>query len=157
MNISEALCAAADHIERYPEKYHFMENSIPCDGAQGCMLGFFGRYAGLPVGLDVGYVAWAVLGQDPSEFYNEIHCASGAPNPRIIGDSVVYDQKLVPPAMRTVAKKYEGMPQEVREIFDSKAPNGYPVGTPDFYRQLAVDNCRHSHELQARRFMEANA
>lgn len=91
MNISEALCAAADHIERYPERYQFMEGSIPCDGAQGCMLGFFGRYAGLPVGLDVGYVAWAVLGQDPSEFYN------------------------------------------------------------------AVDNCRHSRELQARRFVEANA
>jgi hypothetical protein len=158
MNISEALCAAADHIERHPESYQFMEGSIPCDGAQGCMLGFFGRYAGLPVGLDVGYVAWAVLGQDPSEFYNEVHSASGAGHPRNLGDSVVYDKKLVAPAMRTVAKKYEGVPQEVREIFESKAPSvPYPIGTRDFYRQIAVDAAMRYRELQARKFMEAHA
>lgn len=159
MNISEALCAAADHIERYPENYQFMEGQIPCDGAQGCMLGFFGRYAGLPVGLDVGVVAWAVLGQDPGDFYNEIHrAASGAEYSRSDGDTVVYDKQLVPPAMREVAKKYQGIPEDVREIFARKAPNAaFALGSQEFYRQIAYDTCYAKREAEMRKFKEAHA
>jgi len=51
MNISQALNAAADHIEQNPSSYRFNNATVPRDGEQGCMLGHLGRVAGLPVGL----------------------------------------------------------------------------------------------------------
>ena len=115
MKIAEALCAAADHIERHPKSYNFNVASV-CDETTGCMLGHFGRLAGLPLGLSVETLSWAVLGKGSQDFYHEICAAAGSR----CNENVVCDAHIVPGAMRKVAKKYEGIPQEVREIFDAR-------------------------------------
>jgi hypothetical protein len=145
MNISQALNAAADHIEQNPSSYRFNNATVPRDGEQGCMLGHLGRVAGLPVGLPVETLALTVLGQPASDFYEEIsRDAQGT----IHGDLVHYAH-LVAPAMRGVAKKYEGIPQDVRDIFNAKAAGvPYPVLSAPFYMHFATLTARRQIEAQ---------
>lgn len=134
MNISEALIAAADSIERHPDKYCFSEGNIPPEGFQGCMLGHFGRVAGLPVGLGVDIVSLAVLGKPANQFYAEIQAADGAVS---VCDSIA-NTNTIPGAMRKVAQNYAGIPESVRDIFDSVAKDWqHPLNTAEFYLHLA--------------------
>lgn len=147
MNISQALCAAADHIERHPDSYNF-NLAIVSDEKMGCMLGHFGRIAGLQAGLSVDTVALAVLDTRASDFYEDICAAAG----RSGSPESVINARIVPDAMREVAKKYEGIPQDVREIFAAKAKIiPYPILSGDFYFTLAAQAYRRD---QARRLVE---
>jgi hypothetical protein len=139
MNISEAMCAAADQIERHPTSYRFNNSYVPRDGAQGCMLGFLGRVAGLPVGLSVDTLALAVLGKPAQMFYEEIIAAAGE---GLNCECVQYADKVAP-AMRAVAKKYQGIPEDVREIFNRQASAvPYPPDSAAFYIHMVSESVR---------------
>lgn len=119
MNISEALCAAADHIERYPERYNFMCGAVPRNGGEhACMLGRVGQVAGVPAGISVDVVCQAVLGQGAQAFYADIHAAAQLASI----DESVHNARAVPVAMRQISKRYEGIPEDVRDIFRERAP-----------------------------------
>jgi hypothetical protein len=134
MNISEALNAAADQIEQYPESYRFNNSTIPKDGGQGCMLGFFGKVAGLPVGLSVDTLSFAVLGRPACQFYEEV----AQLNYGATDSDIVNHAHLAAAGMRRAAKTYEGIPQDVREIFNAKAAQvPYPPLSAEFYVYLA--------------------
>jgi hypothetical protein len=126
MKISEALNAAADHIERFPEKYNFMCLSTPFGGEQACMLGRFAQVAGLGGAISVDSVAYAVLGRHPQHFYNEIASAAGAsPADNDEQQAILNDVTKIPNAMRQVARKYEGIPQSVLELFNNAGAAPY--------------------------------
>ena len=145
MNISQALCAAADHIEGNPASYQFMCSQVPREGEQGCMLGHFARVAGLRAGLPIQLVCWEVLGISDMQFYKDIYEASslaclGGEEDRVM-NVAVKSAAIVPDAMRKVAKKFEGIPQDVREIFNSKQiPDRYSFSAffPSIQAQRAM-------------------
>jgi hypothetical protein len=143
MNISEALCAAAEHIERHPESYNF-NLAIVSGKEMGCMLGHFGRVAGLPAGLPVDTVALTVLGIPAGAFYDDIYKAAS----NCGGINVVTCAPLVPNAMREVAKKYQGIPEDVRAIFEAKAKDiSHPVHSGQFYFAVAEQYARRAMEV----------
>jgi hypothetical protein len=49
MSIREAILKAADHIERVPSDYDYQANHKPRCGSPGCLMGWVGFYAGIPI------------------------------------------------------------------------------------------------------------
>lgn len=121
MNISEALNAAADHIEQHPEKYNFREGYVPSDpGYQACMLGRLGLIAGGVRRLtNVTEVAQRILGTHAEEFYKEIfaHIPDSERKLPTINNNDLDDAAKVAPAMRKVAQRYQGIPGDVLALF----------------------------------------
>lgn len=104
MNIYNAIMKAADHIEMKPYLYDFMHTTVPDCGTPGCMLGWIGHFAGVPVGSDVlDTVAQPLLG-----IYYEVHMA----HPfymrlRELGAGRYWtDAAVAAAAMRLYAEKY---------------------------------------------------
>jgi hypothetical protein len=128
MNIDEAINKAADHIEQYPESYHFGQGMVidrkyqgfgPDPGPGGphaCMLARIGEMAGVPVGVGCDTVARYILSSSAGDFYEAIRAATGSKAGR---HDPVHHAPTIPAAMRKVAKKYEGIPIGVRQIFDA--------------------------------------
>jgi len=77
MNTRDAIMAAADHIEKYPEEFDFSQVDIPdhphC-GTPGCALGWIGTFAEVH-GWDIsrGVLPLSVLGIRDSDFYDRMH------------------------------------------------------------------------------------
>lgn len=131
MNIDEAINKAADHIEQYPESYNFgqgtvinkdyggpsVRSTIGPGGYYACMLARIGEMAGMQAGLSCDTVARDILGTQAEEFYSAIRAAS--PYQDL---DPVHNTKTIPAAMRTVAKRYTGIPVQVREIFNVPTP-----------------------------------
>lgn len=117
MNIDEAIKAAADHIERHPESYRYTQGMVMrgSDGGPGgypsCMLARIGEYAGAQSGTSHLQIAVRLLGyvNGDVDFLRDIAAAGAADYD---------DAKAIPPALRKYAKKYEGIPVPVRDIFN---------------------------------------
>lgn len=129
MNIDEAINQAADHIEAYPGSYAFMQGMVVPPGFTPsgfdatrhgpggfpmCMLARIGQMAGVTAGTPHSAVAREILGLDENEFYALITEATD----RRFRDGARDNTATIPAAMRKVAKRYEGIPVEVREIFN---------------------------------------
>lgn len=73
MNLYNAIMKAADHIERHPNDFNFMQWCVPGScGSPGCALGWIGFFAGLSG--DAGSVALA-MGMDPISAGHQSHRA----------------------------------------------------------------------------------
>jgi hypothetical protein len=74
MNIYNAIMAAANRIEAYPEKFDFWNNDIPQScGSPGCALGWIGFYLGLrDKRSHAQSVVSRVLGTDAASFYQSL-------------------------------------------------------------------------------------
>jgi len=119
MNISEALCAAADHIEQHPEKYDFRESYIPPPGFCACMLGRLGLIAGVRYGTNVDDIARRILGKSGEEFYKQVFelIPERQRSMLTLNRVDLEDAKKVAPAMRTIAQEYKGIPDDVLALF----------------------------------------
>ena len=118
MLISDAINQAADHIEQNPKRYSFNQGHVlggDDSGVPACMLARIGEMAGYARGTSCDTVARGLLGVNASEFYDRIMQAAGHPG----NHAALYCVALVPDAMRSYAKKYHGIPEEVRAIFNS--------------------------------------
>jgi hypothetical protein len=130
MNVDEAIRRAADHIERYPEHYEFMQGMVINDRKFGhdnaCMLSRIGQMAGMRHGLTHNAVARRLMQTTAQLFYEDIGFATCGPSQYGPGHLMRYAQlqgalhntKTIPTAMRVVAKKYVGIPISVRAITD---------------------------------------
>jgi hypothetical protein len=110
--MSDVINRAADSIEQHPERYNF-GSPLVSDNPRiaQCMLGRIGQVAGVRAGTHVNYVAAELLKIPASTFYQqvEMHAGSG---------EACHNALLVPKAMRSIAKRYRGIPLVVSEIFD---------------------------------------
>lgn len=158
MNISEAINAAADHIERFPKSYDFSQGQVVPKTMRGdrdhgdggfvaCMLARVGEFAGAQEGTDHATIASRLLGMNPDTFYNSVAAAMPA---HVRNDGAYHHAKNAPyiaRGMRAVAKQYEGIPDEVRQIFrpiqiPSFAPTMTPL-TPNYrVYDIATDTMR---------------
>lgn len=118
MNIDEAILKAADHIERHPETYLYTQGMVMRGredhgpgGWPSCMLARIGEYAGAATGTSHLQIAKRLLGYQDGDvdFLRDITAA---------GAATYDDPKTIPAAMRKYAKKYEGIPVPVRDIFN---------------------------------------
>lgn len=126
MNIDEAINKAADHIEQYPESYHFGQGMVinraykgfgPDPGPGGpeaCMLSRIGEMAGFQIGVSCNTVSRELLGLMPDAFYDRIRELTPETGRR----DPVHDPETIPAAMRKIAKQYTGIPVSVRRIFE---------------------------------------
>lgn len=86
-NIYDAIMKAADHIERHPEEFEFMETRVPRScGSPGCAIGWIGHFAktkparlfGLVperpeyAGKSIGVVCRQVIGVGGRSFYRRL-------------------------------------------------------------------------------------
>ena len=118
MNIDEAILKAADHIERHPGSYLYTQGMV-MRGKEGygpggypsCMLARIGEYAGAATGTSHLQIAARLLGyvDGDVDFLKDIAAA---------GIDSYDDVKAIPAALRKYAKKYEGIPVPVRDIFN---------------------------------------
>jgi hypothetical protein len=111
MNRYEMIMAAADGIEKNPQRFDFATSKVVTNGVDPrCILGEMWYQAGIYYQGTVGMIAPQILGIDEGTFFRMLQVAHGEPFD-------LHDATLVPAALRKVAKRYEGIPGEVLEIF----------------------------------------
>lgn len=126
MNIREAILKAADHIERTPKDFEFMEERKPSCGSPGCALGWIGCFLSVESdGSKYGYpnlvaIAMGIRSGErrPEGMFYERMNALSPPGWK-------WDEQICATALREYADKYHpapklGIPASVRAIFDAQ-------------------------------------
>ena len=119
MNITDALNKTADHIEQNPTLYDFNQGMVlgERDGNYpACMLARLGQVVGMARGLQCTHVAHAVLGMTAGEVYAAVLERAGHPG----YNAALYVAPVVAVGLRKLAHKYEGIPLDVRKLFDPR-------------------------------------
>lgn len=129
MNTYDALMAAADHIEKFPQLYSFdTTRMVTTNRPIGCMLARIAHFAALDV-RDADLVAPALFGMRAEPFFRLILAIIGSPPPHHHILAPLRDPTMVAPALRIFAKRYFkkdasqrltfiGIPQEIQQIFN---------------------------------------
>jgi hypothetical protein len=116
----EMMMAAAEAITTHPGRYDFSQAGVvDNDVDPRCILGEMWWQAGIVYRGSVGMAVPMILGMTESEFFSEIQVAYG----KVFN---LHNATQVPTALRKLAKKYEGIPEDVRAIFDAKRYAGIP-------------------------------
>lgn len=129
MNIADALNKTADHIALNPERYDFNQGMVLGEGDElipACMLARLGQVLGMKRGTNCDVVSRVVLGITANEFYERMLEAADHPG----YTPLLHVGTIMAPALRKLATKYEGIPAEVRAIFDMPPPD-VPQPTPE--------------------------
>jgi hypothetical protein len=131
MSIYDAILAAADHIEKYPQCFEFTNARVPSDrGDTGCALGWIGYFlnkhaAEFPgprhwhdeVALDLLRVPRGYSFLSTSHIYERIECLAGT-------SRWMDEADICAKALRRYAKKYHAppqMPDAVLALFVARA------------------------------------
>jgi hypothetical protein len=109
----EAILKAADHIEKHPELYDFFKHDIPADGQRGCLLGWIGRFAGMPAEVygaasrnPLEFAARKVGFHDSTSFYGRMHMHGHAGSSWQQGTGWAYNAEDAANALRSLAKDH---------------------------------------------------
>jgi hypothetical protein len=114
MNISEVMLKAADAIEQNPARFDFATvRVVRSDADPRCVLGEMWWQAGIVYNGHVNFALHHVLHIKEGEFFDALGLAYGAPLD-------MNDVTKVVPALRKLARRYEGIPEDVRAIFDAR-------------------------------------
>jgi hypothetical protein len=120
MNAYEMIMRAADNIERYPGRFNFQVTRLPQNEHDpACYLGEMLRVLGVTKGVNVGDFTQSMLGLKEGAFFEELAKIHGGGVPVQFDPN---DARVGVPLLRKFAKRYEGIPDEVRAIFDIGRP-----------------------------------
>ncbi len=129
----EMIMRAAEHIERKPRSYSFVQGHVVQDASRvwtkemyahlwpghtsdaddvpHCMLARMGQIAGAMTGTSCVTIAQTALGIAPEELYRFVDSGGG---------HFKESARIAAQGLRDFAKRYEGIPGDVREIFNVK-------------------------------------
>jgi hypothetical protein len=129
MNTYEAIMAAADHIEKHPDRYDFFQGLVGPEsqyvaGVTGCCaLARIGQFLGMEKYTSHGEVAEALGLTAAFDFYLSIHSIMG-PKPMFDAADAMQDKGRMPAALRTYAQRFKPpmpkIPESVRSIFETE-------------------------------------
>jgi hypothetical protein len=108
---------AADNIERHPERFNFQVTRVPQTPFDpACYLGEMLRVLGVKHGFNVGDFVPSMLGMSEQSFFQSLALINGG---GVVKEFNPHDARVGVPLMREFAKRFEGIPDEVRAIFNT--------------------------------------
>jgi hypothetical protein len=166
MQVYDAIMAAADQIERYPQSFQFCATTIPHTYFNEGQSAYMG-YKGCPIGCALGWIGHFI--GKPKEMnehhwsYDRVPALMGVPAPAMgydvpfgdsdirlfysrmdalaDGDSWHDSPALCARALRLYAAKYHAIPSSVREIFTDGAASCPTPSTIPSNPELQTTGC----------------